>query len=54
MGVEAAFHSLEEYMVYVDDYYDKLEARQPQLTADQRRVYLATDDPSLLKEAREK
>ncbi|XP_041354464.1 alpha-(1,6)-fucosyltransferase-like [Gigantopelta aegis] len=54
VGVEAAFHSIEEYMAYVDDYYDKLEARKPELLNVQRRVYLATDDPNLLKEAREK
>ena len=48
---EAAFHSIEEYMYWVDLYYDRLERVQ---TVDQRRVYLATDDSNLLSEAKEK
>ncbi len=51
MGTEAAFHGIEEYMVHVKEYFDLLERRQ---VVDQRRVYLATDDPSLLPEARNK
>ncbi|XP_025104219.1 alpha-(1,6)-fucosyltransferase-like isoform X1 [Pomacea canaliculata] len=47
---EAAFHSLEEYMHHVEDYYQQLEHHTGPLT---RRVYLATDDPNVLKEARE-
>lgn len=48
---EAAFHNLEEYMHHVEDYYQQLEYHTGPLT---RRVYLATDDPNVLKEAREK
>nr|KAG5712823.1 hypothetical protein BaRGS_007420 [Batillaria attramentaria] len=51
IAVEAAFHSLEEYMVQVDAYYNQREHHED---IDKRRVYLATDDPSVLKEAREK
>ena len=48
LKAEAAFHSLEEYMVHVAEYYDVLEKRQK---VDKRRIYLATDDASLFKEA---
>ena len=45
---EAKFHGLEEYMFHVNQYYEYLETRQ---TVDRRRVYIATDDPSVLAEA---
>ena len=51
INTEAAFHSIEEYMYWVDLYYNKLERVQ---TIEQRRVYLATDDSNLLPEAKEK
>ncbi|KAL8617581.1 hypothetical protein ACOMHN_033127 [Nucella lapillus] len=51
VGVEAAFHGLDEYMGHVDAYFSQLEHRQP---AGQRRVYLATDDPSVLADAKRK
>ena len=51
INTEAAFHSIEEYMYWVDLYYNKLERVQ---TVEQRRVYLATDDSNLLPEAKEK
>lgn len=51
INTEAAFHSIEEYMYWVDLYYQKLERVQ---TVEQRRVYLATDDSNLLPEAKEK
>ncbi|XP_072555146.1 alpha-(1,6)-fucosyltransferase isoform X2 [Paramormyrops kingsleyae] len=51
VGTEAAFHSIEEYMVHVEDQFESLALRMP---VDKRRVYLATDDPSLLQEARTK
>lgn len=51
VGTEAAFHSIEEYMLYVADYFDKLELKRK---VDVRRVYLASDDPSVLPEARNK
>ncbi|XP_071797508.1 alpha-(1,6)-fucosyltransferase-like [Asterias amurensis] len=49
VGTEAAFHGIVEYMIHVDEYYNTLERIQ---VVNQRRVYLATDDASLLAEAR--
>nr|XP_027219138.1 alpha-(1,6)-fucosyltransferase-like [Penaeus vannamei] len=43
---------LEEYMEAVDDFYNDLEVRGTTVTT--RKVYLATDDPQVLKEAKEK
>ncbi|GAB1606344.1 alpha-(1,6)-fucosyltransferase-like [Argonauta hians] len=53
VGTEAAYHSLEEYMTHVEDYYKQLEMTngQPVLT---RRVYLASDDPNVLADAVQK
>uniref|UniRef100_A0A023FVF4 Alpha-(1,6)-fucosyltransferase n=1 Tax=Amblyomma parvum TaxID=251391 RepID=A0A023FVF4_AMBPA len=52
VGTEADFHSLEEYMEYVDDFFERLALKGgPPPT---RRVYLATDDPKLLSEAKTK
>ncbi|XP_069064997.1 alpha-(1,6)-fucosyltransferase [Pleurodeles waltl] len=51
VGTEAAFHPIEEYMVHVEEHFQLL-ARRMQI--DKRRVYLATDDPSLLQEAKTK
>ncbi|CAG4961602.1 unnamed protein product [Colias eurytheme] len=51
VGTEAAFHSIDEYMVHVKDYYDQLEITQ---TVDARRVYLASDDANVLEDARKK
>ena len=49
--VEAGFHSIEEYMYHVDLHYKKLELSEK---VDKKRVFLATDDPSVLPEAKEK
>lgn len=51
INTEAAFHSIEEYMYWVDLYYNKLEKVQ---VVEKRRVYLATDDGNLLPEAKMK
>lgn len=51
VGTEAAFHPIEEYMVHVEDHYKSLAQR---MHVDKKRVYLATDDPSLLQEAKTK
>nr|CAG4648559.1 EOG090X03KK [Polyphemus pediculus] len=51
VGTEAAFHSVDEYMIHVDDFYNKLEMKQE---VDVRRVYLASDDPSVIPEAKKK
>ncbi|XP_027198736.2 alpha-(1,6)-fucosyltransferase 8 isoform X1 [Dermatophagoides pteronyssinus] len=52
INTEASFHSLSEYMLYVDDYFDRLELfqkRQNNETKTKRIVYLATDDSSVWK-----
>lgn len=49
VGMEAAFHSLDEYMKYVEEWFDVYEKRHAGV---QRRVYLASDDPNVLIEAR--
>ncbi|CAH1790772.1 unnamed protein product, partial [Owenia fusiformis] len=51
VGTEAAFHSIDEYMVHVEEYYARLARRQ---TVHRKRVYLATDEPNLLAEAKQK
>ncbi|XP_050677683.1 alpha-(1,6)-fucosyltransferase [Leptidea sinapis] len=51
VGTEAAFHSIDEYMTHVRDYYDQLSLTQP---VEVRRVYLASDDSNVLQEARTK
>ncbi|VDD74299.1 unnamed protein product [Mesocestoides corti] len=45
---EAEFHKLDEYMVYVDRYFDKLDLKTP-IT---RRVFIATDDPEVIAEGK--
>ncbi|ERL96089.1 alpha-(1,6)-fucosyltransferase [Dendroctonus ponderosae] len=49
VGTEAAFHPLEEYMVEVEEYYNQLELKGPVIV---RRIYLASDDPKVLSEAK--
>lgn len=51
VGTEAAFHPIEEYMLHVENQFQSL-ARHMHI--DKKRVYLATDDPSLLQEAKSK
>jgi hypothetical protein len=51
VGTEAAFHSIDEYMFHVADYFNKLDVKQK---VEVRRVYLASDDPSVLPEAKKK
>ena len=50
---EAVFHSIEEYMTHVKEWYDQLAITTGD-DVDQRRVFLATDDPQLLAEAKRK
>lgn len=49
LAAEASFHSVAEYMTYVEDYFSALELRNPGV---QRRVFLASDDPTALPEAK--
>lgn len=50
IGSEAKFHSIDEYMYYVDDYYKKLDFKNERNSIDKkvdRLVYLATDEPNV-------
>ncbi|XP_047493138.1 alpha-(1,6)-fucosyltransferase-like [Penaeus chinensis] len=49
---DSRFIKLEEYMEVVDDFFDDLEIRGTKVTT--RRIYLATDDPKVLQEAKAK
>ena len=44
VGTEAAFHDIREYMKHVDEWFESYEMRHD---VEQRRVYLATDDPNV-------
>jgi len=51
VGTEAAFHPVEEYMKYVEEWFRKEELTHPEV---KRRVYVASDDPKVLGECRKK
>jgi glycoprotein 6-alpha-L-fucosyltransferase len=51
INTEAAFHSIEEYMYWVELYYKRKSKIEK---IDKKRVFLATDDPSVLPEAQKK
>lgn len=51
VGTEAAFHPIEQYMDVVEKYFDVLEFTQK---VEQRRVYLASDDPKVIAETKRK
>lgn len=51
VGTEAAYHSIDEYMMHVENYYRALKLRQPDVV---QRVYLASDDPTVITEAQKK
>jgi len=53
VGSEAAFHDVSEYMKYVEDYFIIYQYQNPNLTF-KKRVYLATDEPSVFTDARAK
>jgi len=48
---EASLHTLDEYMVHVEEYY-----KLKELSGDvnRKRIYLATDEPTLFDEAKRK
>ncbi len=50
---EASFHQVEEYMKYVEEYFEFLEIKERK-TLDAKRVYVASDDPTVLEECRKK
>ncbi|CAG2102887.1 unnamed protein product [Medioppia subpectinata] len=50
IGTEAKFHTIDEYMFYVEDFYNKLDLKSVRQSANkkaQRLVYLATDEPNV-------
>jgi glycoprotein 6-alpha-L-fucosyltransferase len=49
IGTEASFHSLEEYMDHVEEYFNQLHLTTPVY---ERRVYIASDDPTVLNDAK--
>jgi len=51
VGTEAAFHPVEEYMKYVEEWWRKQELVTPNV---KRKVYVASDDPKVLGECRKK
>lgn len=52
MGTEAAFHSLDEYMRHVAAWYDQQEYNGVDVHT--RRIYLATDEPRVISEAKQR
>lgn len=53
-NLEAAYYSLEKYMKHVENYYMDLEVATPLAPPLPRRVFLATEVPALVEEARRK
>ena len=51
INTEAAFHSIDEYMVHVEEWYEQLSVTQ---SVEQKRVFIATDEPSVITEAKNK
>lgn len=51
VGSEAAFHGVDEYMKHVEAYFSTLALSQNVV---QRRVYVASDDPSVFEEIKHK
>lgn len=47
IGREADLHSVDEYMFYIEQWFERMEATE-------RIVYLATDGATVLKELKEK
>ena len=50
---EASYHKMEEYMRHVEDWF-RCREKINQAPVKERRVYLATDEPTVLIEARRK
>jgi hypothetical protein len=53
VGNEASFHDISEYMKYVEDYYIIYQYQNPN-SKFIKRVYIATDEPSIFQDARTK
>ena len=50
---EAAFHNISEYMKYVEDYYIVYQYQNPNVNF-AKRIYLATDEPTVFEEIQTK
>lgn len=50
VGTEASFHSLSEYMDHVKEFFDIYDLKTE--SKNKRTVYLATDDLSVMEEAK--
>ena len=46
---EAGYHSVAEYMTYVEEWFEMYEQKHPGV---ERKVFLATDDTGVLNEAK--
>ncbi len=53
VGTEAAFHDVPEYMKHVEDYYITYQYQNPNINFT-KRVYIATDEPTVFEDARTK
>ena len=53
VGTEAAFHDISEYMTHAEDYYAIYQYQNPNVNFT-KRVYLATDEPTVFNDARTK
>ena len=49
---EAKTHDVDEYMVHIEDWFQLCKKDQYR-QVDKKRVYIATDDPSVIKKAKE-
>lgn len=47
VGSEAAFHSVDEYMSFVDEWFQSYDVARSPLGPVARRVYVASDDPEV-------
>ncbi|KAI6190592.1 hypothetical protein M3Y97_00135300 [Aphelenchoides bicaudatus] len=54
IGTEASFHSVEEYFRWAEVWFRVQELRHSPAKTLKRRVFIATDDPGAVKEAKEK
>ena len=51
INTEAAYHGIDEYMLHVEEWYQKHGMTHH---IERKRVFIATDDPTVIKEARTK
>jgi glycoprotein 6-alpha-L-fucosyltransferase len=54
IGTEAAYHSVEEYVRWAEFWFQIQERRHSPPRQLKRRVFIATDEPNVVNEAKEK